>query len=55
MLRSNSKSLGNHVVSLEKERLQWDGFGEKEGGWSAVVSLSRQRCSSVAWLTVHGS
>ena len=33
MLRSNSKSLGNHVVSLdeEKERLQWDGFAEKEG------------------------
>jgi len=57
MLRSNSKSLGNHVVSpeKEKERLQWDGFAEKEGGWSAVVSLSRQRCSSVAWLTVHGS
>jgi len=28
MLRSNSKSLGNHVVSLEeeKERLQWEGF-----------------------------
>ena len=33
MLRSNSKSLGNHVVSLEekKERLQWEGFAEKEG------------------------
>jgi len=29
---SNSKSLGNHVVSLgEKERLQWEGFVEKEG------------------------
>jgi len=28
MLRSNSKSLGNHVVSLEekKEKLQWEGF-----------------------------
>jgi len=28
MLRSNSKSPGNHVVSLEeeKERLQWEGF-----------------------------
>jgi len=27
------KSLGNHVVSPEeeKERLQWEGFGEKEG------------------------
>jgi len=32
MLRSNSKSLGNHVVSPEeKERLQWEGFEEKEG------------------------
>jgi len=33
MLRSNSKSLGNHVVSLEeeKERLQWKGLAEKEG------------------------
>ena len=30
---SNSKSLGNHVVSPEeeKERLQWEGFAEKEG------------------------
>ena len=33
MLRSNSKSLGNHEVSPEeeKERLQWEGFAEKEG------------------------
>jgi len=33
MLRSNSKSLGNHVVSTEeeKERLLWEGFAEKEG------------------------
>jgi len=32
MLSSNSKSLGNHVVSPEeeKERLQWEGFTEKE-------------------------
>jgi len=32
MLRSNSRSLEN-VVSLEeeKERLQWEGFAEKEG------------------------
>jgi len=31
--RSNSKSLGSHVVSPgeEKERLQWEGFAEKEG------------------------
>jgi len=35
MLRSNSKSLGNpcRLVSSEeeKERLQWEGFAEKEG------------------------
>jgi len=33
MIRSNSKSLGNHAVSPEeeKERLQWEGFAEKEG------------------------
>jgi len=32
MLRSNSKSLGNHVVSPEEQkRLQWEGFPEKEG------------------------
>ena len=33
MLRSYSKGLGNHVVSPEeeKERLQWEGFAEKEG------------------------
>jgi len=33
MLRSNSKSLRNHVVSPEeeKERLRWEGFAEKEG------------------------
>ena len=33
MLRSNSKSLGNHIVSPEeeKERLQWEGCAEKEG------------------------
>jgi len=33
MLKSNSKSLADHVVSPEekKERLQWEGFAEKEG------------------------
>jgi len=32
MLRSNSKSLGNHVVSPEEEKegLQWEGFAEKD-------------------------
>jgi len=39
MLRSNSKSLGNRVVSPEKEteRLQTEGFAEKEGFKSACV------------------
>jgi len=33
MLRNNSKSLGNHVVSPEEENemLHWEGFAEKEG------------------------
>ena len=33
MLRSNTKSLWNHVVSPEegKERLRWEGFAKKEG------------------------
>jgi len=33
MLRSNSQSLGNHVVSPEeeKERLRWEGFVGMEG------------------------
>jgi len=33
MLKSNSKNLGNHVVSPEeeKETRQWEGFAEKEG------------------------
>jgi len=32
MLRSNSQSLGNPVVSPgeEKERLQWEGFAERK-------------------------
>jgi len=33
MLRSNSKSRGNHIVSPEEEKewMQWEGFAEKEG------------------------
>jgi len=33
MLRSNSQSLGNRVVSPEEEKegLQWEGFAENEG------------------------
>ena len=38
--RTDSKSLGNHVVSLEeeRERLQWEGFAEKK-----VLSLEWKR------------
>ena len=37
-VRSNSKSLGNHVVTSEeeKERLQLEGFAEKEGFKSGI-------------------
>jgi len=38
MPRSNSKSLGNHIVSPEeeKERLKWEGFAEKKGFQSGM-------------------
>jgi len=38
MLRSNSKSLGNHVVSPEeeKQRLHWEGFAGEEGSKSGM-------------------
>ena len=42
MLRSNSKSLGNHIVSPEeeKERLQWEGFAEKKGFNSGIIGVN---------------
>jgi len=39
MLRSNSKRLGNHVVSPEEEkeiRLHWQGFAEKEARGACI-------------------
>jgi len=47
MFRSNSKSLGNHVVSPEeeKERLQWEGFAEKEGFKQFFRPLNSLFCS----------
>jgi len=40
MPRSNSKSLGNHIVSPEeeKERLKWEGIAEKKGFQSGMKS-----------------
>jgi len=58
VLRSNSKSLRNHIVSPkeEKERLQWEGFGEKEsfkygmkarGGDGKLIIIRRKSVSGI--------
>ena len=59
MLRSNSKSLGNHVVSPEeeKERLQWEWFAEKESFKSVMKERvgdgknnNKYNCQRDKWL-----
>jgi len=56
MLRSNSKSLGNHVVSPEeeKERLLREGFAEKGGFKSGMKERVGDGKLIIISITVSG-